>query len=75
MRKILSMLLCLVLMLSCASSLSEGMYQAVLDDKAGLLSAEEAEKVAAAMEPITEFGHAGFLTYDGSDSTDVLGKA
>ena len=75
MRKILSMLLCLVLMLSCASSLSEGMYQAVIDDKAGLLSAEEAEKVAAAMEPIKEFGHAGFLTYDGYDSTDVLRKA
>ena len=47
MRKILSMLLCLVLVLSCASGLSEGVYEAVLDDKAGLLSAEEAEKVAA----------------------------
>ena len=45
MRKILSMLLCLVLVLSCASGLSEGVYEAVLDDKAGLLSAEEAEKV------------------------------
>ncbi len=82
MRKILLFMLALALLLpviSTAESMTrqngETGFRAVIDDSAGLLDNAEYDGVMEAMEPITEYCHAGFYTYSGESREYVMTKA
>ena len=50
-------------------------YTAYMEDAAGLLDVTGLAQVHEAMQEVTGYAHAGFLTYSGSDTSGVLTKA